>query len=80
MEKIGVSAIAIGALLVYLGYRVISGALYSRKDLPLPPSPKGAVPLLGHALILPQNDEWRVYDQWCRNLGTYETNVQLLIV
>ncbi|KAF5329353.1 hypothetical protein D9619_008931 [Psilocybe cf. subviscida] len=70
MAKSGISEIAIGAVLVYLGYRLVSGALSRRKSLPLPPSPKGAVPLLGHALILPQKNEWKVYDRWCKDLGT----------
>lgn len=79
MENKGISEVAIGSVLAYLGYRIVSRALSYLKNPPLPPSPKGAIPLLGHALLLPQKDEWKVYDQWCKDLGTQDTDALLRI-
>ncbi|KAG2011938.1 cytochrome P450, variant 2 [Coprinopsis cinerea AmutBmut pab1-1] len=48
---------------LFLRYRL-------RPSHPLPPSPPGSFPLIGHMLILPHKDEWITYRQWGADLDT----------
>jgi hypothetical protein len=40
----------------------------SSSKLPLPPSPGGSYPFLGHALILPTDEEHLIYARWSEEL------------
>ncbi|KAH6893747.1 cytochrome P450 [Coprinopsis sp. MPI-PUGE-AT-0042] len=56
-----------------LGVALVSGALAvkvlrSRRQLPLPPGPKG-LPLIGNVLQLPSEEPWKVYHAWAREYG-----------
>ncbi|KEP45794.1 O-methylsterigmatocystin oxidoreductase [Rhizoctonia solani 123E] len=37
---------------------------------PLPPSPSGSYPIIGHALVLPNKDEHLTYARWCKELNS----------
>ncbi|TFK27926.1 cytochrome P450 [Coprinopsis marcescibilis] len=41
-----------------------------RHAYPLPPSPPGQLPLLGHALQIPPKFEWIAYEKWSNELGS----------
>lgn len=41
-----------------------------RSAYPLPPSPPGELPLLGHALKIPTRYEWETYEQWAKELNS----------
>ena len=43
--------------------------------LPLPPSPSGSFPLVGHMLQIPAKFEWETYHRWCQELSTFITEV-----
>ncbi|KAF9545038.1 cytochrome P450 [Agrocybe pediades] len=38
--------------------------------LPLPPTPKGSLPILGNMLQIPTQFEWETYHRWCTELDT----------
>ncbi|KAH7334815.1 cytochrome P450 [Rhizoctonia solani] len=59
--ELGLAATALGSSL-YLYHR---GRAPQR---PLPPSPPGSYPLIGHALMLPTEREHLAYDKWCKEL------------
>ncbi|CAE6461565.1 unnamed protein product [Rhizoctonia solani] len=60
-SEIGLAATAVGSSL-YLFHQ-------SRTPKrPLPPSPAGSYPLIGHALVLPTEREHLVYNKWCKEL------------
>lgn len=40
-----------------------------RNAYPLPPSPPGELPLLGHALQIPTRYEWETYERWAKELS-----------
>lgn len=40
------------------------------RGLPTPPGPRG-LPVLGNLFQLPQSEQWKVYDEWSREYGTY---------
>ncbi len=40
----------------------------TRKNLPLPPGPKGW-PLIGNLLDIPSHSEWITYHKWSKELG-----------
>lgn len=40
-----------------------------RTSRQLPPMPPGELPLLGHALQMPQSHEWLKYLEWSEQLG-----------
>ncbi|KAJ1306124.1 hypothetical protein OPQ81_010835 [Rhizoctonia solani] len=61
--EIGFTITAIGSS-VYLLYRD------RRPKKPLPPSPGGSYPLIGHAFVLPTKDEHLVYTKWCKELDS----------
>ncbi|GAB1523262.1 cytochrome P450 family protein [Rhizoctonia solani] len=63
-SQIGLTFTALGSSL-YLFYREKSS-----KRLPLPPSPGGSYPILGHALVLPTENEHIAYDKWCEQLDS----------
>ncbi|KAB5591014.1 O-methylsterigmatocystin oxidoreductase [Ceratobasidium theobromae] len=60
----GLVAATVGSS-AYLFYRE---KLARASKLPLPPSPAGAYPLLGHALALPTSNEHLTYSKWSREL------------
>ncbi|CAE6354303.1 unnamed protein product [Rhizoctonia solani] len=60
-SEIGLAATAIGSS-VYLYHRA------QGETKPLPPSPPGSYPLIGHALVLPNEREHLVYNKWCKEL------------
>ncbi|QRV84098.1 cytochrome P450 family protein [Ceratobasidium sp. AG-Ba] len=41
-----------------------------RRSSPLPPSPKGSYPLVGHAFVLPTGDEHLTYAKWSKELNS----------
>jgi hypothetical protein len=49
----------------YLFYRE---RLARASKLPLPPSPAGSYPLIGHALVLPTDEEHVSYAKWSQEL------------
>ncbi|KAH6893746.1 cytochrome P450 [Coprinopsis sp. MPI-PUGE-AT-0042] len=58
---------------VTVGFALASGALAmkalrSRRQLPLPPGPKG-LPLIGNVLQLPSEEPWKVYLDWAEQYG-----------
>ncbi|KAJ1306114.1 hypothetical protein OPQ81_010825 [Rhizoctonia solani] len=59
--ELGLAATALGSSF-YLYHR---GRASKR---PLPPSPPGSYPLIGHALVLPSEREHLVYERWCKEL------------
>ncbi|TFK27924.1 cytochrome P450 [Coprinopsis marcescibilis] len=60
-----------------IGVVVVASAVFlwlrgksKRSEYPLPPSPPGAVPILGHALLIPTKKEWETYERWGKELDT----------
>jgi len=39
-------------------------------SLPLPPGPKGW-PIIGNALDMPTEYEWKTYHEWCKKFGAF---------
>ncbi|SCZ89951.1 BZ3500_MvSof-1268-A1-R1_Chr1-3g01685 [Microbotryum saponariae] len=66
-------------LLVFGGAAILLAAfLYTRaqnasKRGPLPPSPKGAIPIFGHMFMLPKSRPWVKMEEWTRELGPIYT-------
>ncbi|CAE6500431.1 unnamed protein product [Rhizoctonia solani] len=56
-------------------YRLYRGRRYKKH---LPPSPAGAYPLIGHALIHPTEDEHLTYAKWCKELNSDIVSVTVL--
>ncbi|KAJ3545626.1 hypothetical protein NMY22_g2356 [Coprinellus aureogranulatus] len=50
-----------------------------RSQHPLPPSPKGWLPILGHALQIPTRNCWTTFERWGKELGTYSSTPYSLI-
>ncbi|CAE6504159.1 unnamed protein product [Rhizoctonia solani] len=62
--EIGFTLTALGSS-AYLLYKE-----RSQSKKPLPPSPAGSYPLIGHALALPTESEHLVYAEWCKELNS----------
>ncbi|KAJ1306125.1 hypothetical protein OPQ81_010836 [Rhizoctonia solani] len=69
--EIGVTATALGSSL-YLLYGT------RRPKKPLPPSPAGSYPLIGHALVHPTENEHLTYARWCKELKSDIISVTIL--
>ncbi|CAE6491596.1 unnamed protein product, partial [Rhizoctonia solani] len=69
--EISLTLTAIGSS-AYLLYR------RCRPKKALPPSPAGAYPLIGHALIHPTEDEHLIYARWCKELDSDVISVTVL--
>ncbi|CAE6475243.1 unnamed protein product [Rhizoctonia solani] len=61
--EIGFALTALGSS-AYLLYRG------RRTQGPLPPSPSGSYPIIGHALVNPTGDEHLTYARWCKELNS----------
>ncbi|KAG9090975.1 hypothetical protein FS749_000157, partial [Ceratobasidium sp. UAMH 11750] len=46
--------------------------------LALPPSPRGSYPFLGHALVLPTDEEYLTYTEWSKELKSDIISLQAL--
>ncbi|KAF4622580.1 hypothetical protein D9613_009398 [Agrocybe pediades] len=62
--------VAIAVLLCLLLLKWTSSIRNKRSSLPLPPSPKGSLPILGNLFSMPTKLEWKQYHQWCKEFGT----------
>ncbi|KAH7334824.1 cytochrome P450 [Rhizoctonia solani] len=69
--EIGFACATLGSS-AYLLYR----ERFSKK--PLPPSPAGSYPLIGHALVLPKESEHLTYAKWCKELNSDIISVTVL--
>ncbi|KAF8608280.1 cytochrome P450, partial [Ceratobasidium sp. AG-I] len=67
-----VALLTLGTASVY--YLLSKG---TRKRLPLPPSPKGSY-LLGHALVMPTDEEYLVYAKWAEELNSNIISLSVL--
>jgi len=68
--SLAVAGLALSTIFLYFvctRWRTSNGHKISR--LPLPPSPKGRLPILGNLLSIPSELEWKKYHQWCEELG-----------
>ncbi|CAE7069787.1 unnamed protein product [Rhizoctonia solani] len=69
--EIGLTLTALGSS-AFLWYR-------SRQHkIILPPSPPGSYPVIGHALVLPTQDEHITYARWCKELDSDILSVTVL--
>ncbi|CEL52702.1 O-methylsterigmatocystin oxidoreductase OS=Aspergillus parasiticus GN=ordA PE=3 SV=1 [Rhizoctonia solani AG-1 IB] len=63
-SEIGFTLAALGSSLYLLCKRKLS------KQLPLPPSPGGYYPIVGHTFVMPTKSEHVAYARWCELLGS----------
>jgi hypothetical protein len=71
-SEIGLAATAIGSS-VYLYHR---GQGTKKR---LPPSPPGSYPFIGHALVLPNEQEHLVYNKWSKELNSKHVPVSIYL-
>jgi len=46
--------------------------------MPLPPGPAGALPVIGHLMVMPQSKEWLTYQRWSKELGSDVLSLKVL--
>ncbi|TEB33315.1 cytochrome P450 [Coprinellus micaceus] len=59
-----------GAILLATGVFLYLKNNRRRSNYPLPPSPKGRLPVLGHALQFPTNHGWTTFERWGNELNS----------
>ncbi|KAG8747183.1 hypothetical protein FRC12_014134 [Ceratobasidium sp. 428] len=65
-------------ILAAAGTFAIARALDECKRKPLPPSPGGTYPLIGHALVIPTEEEHLTYAKWSKELESDIISLQAL--